>query len=107
VIDTNQPPGSIVIENFEAPSYAAIDWTTTGNFVGAAPLTPDAQGRITLQILVDWSSVEVFARRSGRHDRPDLPCAYEQRRGGVRTGQRRSSGLRHDPARAHDLASLA
>jgi sucrose-6-phosphate hydrolase SacC (GH32 family) len=61
VIDTNQPPGSIVIENFEAPSYAAIDWTTTGNFVGAAPLTPDAQGRITLQILVDWSSVEVFA----------------------------------------------
>jgi sucrose-6-phosphate hydrolase SacC (GH32 family) len=37
----------------------SFDPSFPGRYI--APLEPDAQGNVTLQILVDWSSVEVFA----------------------------------------------
>ncbi len=48
VIDTQQPHGSIVIENFEAPSYAAMDWTATGGLAGSAPTFGGVEGQQTI-----------------------------------------------------------
>jgi beta-fructofuranosidase/levanase len=48
VLDPNQPAGSTVIANFEAPSYAAIGWTATGGLAGAAPTYGSVEGQQTV-----------------------------------------------------------
>jgi sucrose-6-phosphate hydrolase SacC (GH32 family) len=45
VIDTNQPPGSIVIANFEAATYADIGWTATGGLAGSGPTFGAVEGQ--------------------------------------------------------------
>lgn len=39
VIDTQPPPNSVVFQDFEGPSFAAMGWTATGGLVGLAPAT--------------------------------------------------------------------
>ena len=44
VIPTTPPSGE-VFQDFEGPSYAAIGWKTTGDFVGAAPTMGNGPGQ--------------------------------------------------------------
>ena len=74
--------------------------------VQRAPLAARGTDDVRLRILVDWSSVEVFADRGQRdHHRPGVPATLERASAAVRRRRERGGRVPRDPATPLGLVS--